>query len=111
MGALATAVRDVRLWAPPGAVPIVRPGGGGDVCYCVPGPRRRRARPAAVPVAVAGEMVPGYPPLRRPGLLVARLRRAERGRVLRDRVHRPVPAGDLRLQRRRAPLDLAGAVL
>src|SRR2546430_17498368 len=89
-------------------LPTVTPGGGRDAYCCVSGPRRRRARPASVPVAVAGEVVPGHPALCRPGLPVAGIRRAERGRVLRDPVHRPVLEGDLRLQRRGAPLDLAG---
>ena len=35
----------------------------------------------------------------------------ERGRVLRDPVHRPLPARDLRLQRRCAALDLARRLL
>ena len=37
--------------------------------------------------------------------------RAERRRVLRDPVHRPLPARPLRLQRRRAALDVARGVL
>ena len=40
-----------------------------------------------------------------------RLRRAERRRVLRDPLHRPLPARDLRLQRRRAALVVAVRVL
>src|ERR1035441_10048880 len=109
--ALATRARDVRLWAGRCPLPTVTPGGGRDVCCCVSGPRRRHAGPAAFPVAVAGEVGPGHSALRGPGLLVAGVRRAERGRARRHLVYPPVPASVLRLERRGAPLDLAGAVL
>src|SRR5271165_7416735 len=89
-------------------------GAGGDLhgCYAgVPGPGGRVAGRAAVTLAVAVQMDPGDPALHRAGLLLAGLRRAQRGGDGGDRGHRPLPAGDLRVQRGRAAVDLAGAVL
>ena len=77
----------------------------------VPRPRRRVAGPVGLPLAVAGQVAAADPALRRAGLPVAGLRRRHRRRVLRDPGHRPLPAGAVRLQRRRAALDLAGALL
>ncbi len=67
--------------------------------------------PGAEPLAVARQVAARDPALHRARVPLARVRRAERDRVLRDPVHRPVPALDLRLQRRRAALDVAGRVL
>src|SRR5947207_12082232 len=72
--ALGTPAGDVRLWPASCLLLSVTPGGGGDVCSRISGPRRRRARPASVPVAMAGEVVPGHSALRRPGLPVAGVR-------------------------------------
>src|SRR6266516_3721570 len=56
-----------------------------------------RAR-GAEPLAAAGEVAAGHPPLR------------DRG-VVRDPLHRPLPAGPLRLRRGRPPLDEPGRCL
>ena len=76
-----------------------------------PGPGGRVARPAALARAVAGEVAAAAAALRRAGVPVGGVRRAERRGVLRHPVHRPLPAGAVRLQPRGAALDLAGAVL
>ena len=69
------------------------------------------ARPPAQPLAVARQMAAGDPARHRARVPVDRLPRAVAGRVRRDPVHRPLPARDLRLQRRRAALDLARGLL
>jgi hypothetical protein len=87
---------------------------GGDCDGCCRNISRARGCFAGCPVvtvAVAGEVDPAHPPLRRAGVLVGLVRPAQRGRLRRDPDHRRLPAADLRVQRRRAALDLAGAVL
>ncbi len=76
-----------------------------------PGDAGRRAGPAAEPLALAGQVVPGDPALRRARGAVAGLRGAHRGGVLRDPGHRPLPARPVRPQRRHPAVELAGAVL
>ena len=71
----------------------------------------RRALAAAQPRALAGQVAAGDPALHRALLPLDRLRRRERDRVLRDPVHRPLPAGAVRLQRRRPALVLARRLL
>ena len=68
---------------------------------------RRRARPSAQSLAVAGEVAAGDPALHRARVPVDRVRRAVAGGARRDPLHRPLSARDLRLQPRRAALDLA----
>ena len=63
------------------------------------------------PLAVAVQVAAGHPALHRAGLPVAGLRGAERGGLLRHPVHRPLPPQHLRVQRRRAALELAGGLL
>ncbi len=72
-------------------------------------PRARRGppRPGPVPVAVAGQVGPRDPPHDRAGGAVGGVLAADRGRWLRDPVHRALPPGDLRLQRRCPALDVA----
>ena len=65
----------------------------------------------AQPLAVAGQVAPRHPALHRAVLPVDRLRRRHRHRLLRDPLHRPLPARDVRLQRRRPALELAGGLL
>src|SRR3954454_935407 len=73
----------------------------------------RGCAPGSAPVAlaVAGEVGPAHPA--RPGAdsAVDRVRGAVGGRVLRDPVHRPVPAAAVRVQPRCDALDLAGQLL
>src|SRR5512133_2930961 len=75
------------------------------------GPSDRRAGPEPLPLAVAGEDVPRYSALPRPGVLMGRVPDHHRDRRLRDLVHRPLSALIVRLQRRRGALELAGRVL
>src|SRR4051794_19734302 len=77
----------------------------------VPRPRRRLDRPATVPLAVAGQVAAVDPALHRALLPVGGLLRGRCDRVLRDPVHRSLSAELIRLQRRRAALELAGALL
>ena len=74
-------------------------------------PHRRRARPGTEPLALARQVAARDPALHRAGVPLARLRRPHVRRVLRDPLHGPVPKGHVRLQRRRAALDVAGRVL
>src|SRR5437868_11543126 len=67
----------------------------------------RRALAAAQPRALAGQVAAGDPALRRPLLPLDRLRGSQRARLLRDPLHRPLPEGVVRLQRRRPPLVMA----
>ena len=86
--------------------------GGHDGCRAgVSGAGGRVAGRAVVSLAVAGQMGAGDSALHRAGVLVGRVRRAERGGDGGDRGHRPLPAGHLRVQRGGAAVDLAGAVL
>src|SRR3954471_4544279 len=77
----------------------------------VPGPRRRLGGRVGLPSVVAGEVVAAHPALRGAVLPVGGLRRGRRDRVLRDPVHRALSEVTVRLQRRRAALELAGALL
>src|SRR4051794_15855392 len=61
--------------------------------------------------AVADQVAAPDPALRRPVLPLAGVLRGDRDRVLRDSVHRALSEVAVRLQRRRAALDLAGALL
>src|SRR5690606_34021721 len=72
--------------------------------------RRSRGGPT-ITRAVADQVVAGHPAPLPPLLPVAGVLRAERGRVLRDPLHRPLPAHHLRLQRRRHAVELAGQLL
>src|SRR4051794_10697851 len=77
----------------------------------VSGPRRRVAGRVGFPRAVADQVAAAHPPPGRADLPLAGLLRGHRDRLLRDPVHRPLPPAPVRLQRRRAALDLAGALL
>ena len=79
--------------------------------YDVSGTRERRPGPPDEPLALAGQVVVGHPPLRRAGVPVAGLLRHERGCVLRHSLHRPLSAEHLRVQRRRPAVELAGGLL
>src|SRR3954471_11589401 len=74
-------------------------------------PRRRVAGRIGLPRAVADQVAAGPSGPGRAALPVAGLLRGQRARVLRDPVHRPLSEVAVRLQRRRAALDLAGALL
>ena len=95
--------------APPGAAPTpavaARHGGA------VSARPHRPARPFAQPRVVARQVAARHPPLHRARLPVDRLRHRDGDRLLRHRVHRPLPAGAVRLQRRRAAVELAGRLL
>jgi hypothetical protein len=71
----------------------------------------RRARPAAEPLALDREVAPRDPPLHRAHIPLDRVLDPERRRILRDPVHRSLPARHLRLQRRRPALDVARRLL
>ena len=77
----------------------------------VPATTERSPRPRPEPRPVAGQVAAGHPALHRARLLVDRLRRRQRHRLLRHPVHRSLPTWALRLQRRGAPLELAGRLL
>jgi hypothetical protein len=62
-------------------------------------------------LAVAGEVDSDYSARRRAGVPVARLPGRVRDRLLRHSLHRHVPPGDVRLQRRCAAVDLAGRLI
>ena len=74
-------------------------------------PTHRRALAAAQPRALARQVAAGDPALHRARLPLDRVRRRERGRLLRDPLHRPLPAGAVRLQRRRPALVVARRLL
>ncbi len=57
------------------------------------------------------EVAPGDPALHRARVPLAHAPRVDGDRLLRDPLHRALPTGHLRLQPRRAPLDLAGRLL
>ena len=86
----------------PAAVPAPRRNGG------IPGRRRGPAGRAAQPLALAGQVAARDPALHRARFLWIAFCRPDGRRVLRDPLHRALPARDLRLQRRRPALDLAG---
>ena len=77
----------------------------------LPGRSRRPASIGAEPLALGGQVDPRHPALHRARVPLARIPRALGRRVLRHPLHRPLPPGDLRLQPRRAPLDVAGRLL
>ena len=77
----------------------------------VPGRRRGPARRAAQPLALAREVAAGDPALHRARDPLVRVLRPHGDRVLRDPLHRPLPARDLRVQRRRPALDVARGLL
>ena len=72
---------------------------------------RGAARPLAEPLAVARQVAARDPALRCSLLPLGGVRRDDRRRVLRDPLHGSLSARDLRLQRRRAALDVAGGLL
>src|SRR5204862_8171771 len=74
-------------------------------------PPRRRADPAAVPLALARQVVPADPPHPDPDLPLDRVHPDDDRRLLRDALHGPLPARHLRLQPRRTPLDVARRLL
>ena len=74
-------------------------------------PRRGQARGRAEPLALARQVAARDPALRRARVPLDRVLPAQRGRVLRDPVHGPLPAVALRLQRRRPSLDVARRLL
>src|SRR5207237_7543926 len=73
----------------------------------LPRPPRRRPDATAFALALARQVVVTDSAHRLPDLPLDRLRARDDRRVLRDPLHRPLPAGALRLQRRRPALDLA----
>ena len=77
----------------------------------VSSPHRGTADSRAEPLALAREVDPRDPALHPARAPLADAARADDRRVLRDPLHRPLPARDLRLQRRRSSLDVAGGVL
>src|SRR5450756_2208132 len=77
----------------------------------VPGPRDWPARFPTVALAVAGQVGAGHSALSRAGPALDPLRGDLRDRLLRDPVHRAVPAVAVRLQRGSAALALAGQLL
>src|SRR2546423_8069445 len=66
---------------------------------------------AVEPLALAGQVAAGDPALHRAVLLVDRVRRRHRHRILRDLVHRALPALAVRLQSGGAALVVAGRLL
>ena len=58
----------------------------------VPRPHRRRARPGVEPLALARQVAPRDPALHRARVPLAHALRADGRRVLRDPLHRPLPA-------------------
>ena len=85
--------------------------GGRGRAFRVPRADRRRARARPEPLALGREVAPRDPALHRARVPVADAARALRRRVLRDPRDRPLPARDLRLQRRSAAVDVARRVL
>src|SRR5919106_914530 len=77
----------------------------------VPGGARGAAGRVALALALAREVAPRDPALRRAGVPLGRVPRPDGGRLLRDPRHRPLPTAALRVQRRRAALDVAGRLL
>ncbi len=75
------------------------------------GSRVRETRLPAVAVALAGEVAARAPALPDPRAALDHLRGAHRGGVRGDSRHRPLSPRALRLQRRRAPLGVAGPLL
>src|SRR5207244_2565812 len=71
------------------------------------GAHRRRADPAAVPLALARQVVPADPALPDPYPALDRVHPDDDRRLLRACLHRPLPARHLRLQPRRPALDMA----
>src|ERR1051326_7373990 len=96
--------------APPISAAFARPYSAALAARLAEAPRPP-PRGAAEPLEVAGEVVPRDPAL--PGVVLPldRVRAAYDRRVLRDRLHRPLPATHLRVQRRRDALDVARLVL
>src|SRR5215831_4598420 len=74
-------------------------------------PPRRPTLAAALPLALARQVVPADPAHPDPGLPLARIHPHDDRRILRAALHRPISARDLRLQPRRAALDVARRVL
>ena len=72
---------------------------------------RGRVGTSPEPLAVARQVDPRHPALRRAHLPLGRVLRPDPDRVLRGAIHRALPAGDLRLQRRRAALVVARQLL
>ena len=77
----------------------------------LPGDGGRGARPGPLALALAREVVPRDPALVRARLPLGGVRRADGRRLLRDPLHRPLPEGALRLQRRRPAVDVARRLL
>ena len=72
-----------------------------------PGLPRRTRGPQ--PVATAGQVAPGSAPLRRAAVPRGRRRRGSGDRMVRDLVHRSLPARTVRLRRRGRPVGAARA--
>ena len=77
----------------------------------VPVATHRSARCRPQPRSVAGQVAAGDPALHRVVLPVDRLRRRDVHRLLRHPLHRALSPGPVRLQRRRAAVELAGRLL
>ena len=92
------ACKSVRHRRAPRPAAVSRPSGG-------------RARPERRPLALAREVGARDPALHRARVPLAHAARADRDRVLRDPLHGPLPARDLRLQPRGHALDVAGRLL
>src|SRR3954469_17317445 len=75
------------------------------------GARRGRAFTAAFPLALARQVVPADPAHLDPPFPLARVPAPDERPLFRAPLHRPLPARDLRLQPRRAALDVARRVL
>ena len=77
----------------------------------LPGRRRGRASAGCQPLALARQVAPRHPALHRARVPLDRVLDPDARRGLRDPLHGPLPARDLRLQRRRPALDVARLVL
>ena len=85
--------------------------GRGEADDRLPGRGARRARPRRRALALARQVAARDPALHRAPRPLVRPLGPDRGRVLRDPLHRPLPARDLRLQPGRAALDVARLLL
>ena len=86
-------------------------GAGARRGRALPGRGARRPRCGREQVALGRQVAPRHPARAGADLPLDRVLGALARRLLRDPVHGPLPTRDLRLQRRRAPLDVARALL